>query len=298
MSTALEAFRNAPREEIQLGTARVRYRRFGSGPATVFVHGWPVNGATYRDLIPRVSHRMTCIVPDLPGAGDSPWDPRMQHLFEGGGALVRELVDGLGLDRVALVAHDSGGLIARVAAAQLGRRLTALFLTNTEVPNHHSNLIELYARTAAAPGAPRLFKALLASKRYRHSGLGFGSCFDDRSLIDGDFRTTCIEPMRERMADSLRLLQAIDFDYIERLPEIHGQISAPVACVWGAHDPFFPVDKARAMMHQFRDPRGFTVVDRARLFVHEEAPDTIAEHLLRLLDEATQPDLRPAVAAS
>ena len=38
----------------------------------LFVHGWPVSGATFRRLLPHLTEHVTCHLLDLPGAGDSP----------------------------------------------------------------------------------------------------------------------------------------------------------------------------------------------------------------------------------
>src|SRR5262245_52293837 len=43
----LAAYLSAPVERVNIGT-EIAYRRFGRGPAIVLIHGWPLNGATWR----------------------------------------------------------------------------------------------------------------------------------------------------------------------------------------------------------------------------------------------------------
>ena len=40
----------------------------------LFVHGWPVSGATFRTLLPYLVEHVTCHLIDLPGAGSSRFD--------------------------------------------------------------------------------------------------------------------------------------------------------------------------------------------------------------------------------
>ena len=74
----------------------------------------------------------------------------------------------------------------------------------------------------------------------------------------------------------------IDRGAVDALPAVHARIDAPVQLVWGAEDPFFPVDRARRMVDTFTDAR-LTVVGDAALFAHEERPAAVAEALLPVL---------------
>ena len=58
---------------IDVGPSKLAYTRTGRGPDLVFVHGWPLHGATFRHIVPALSDRFTCHVIDLPGTGASVW---------------------------------------------------------------------------------------------------------------------------------------------------------------------------------------------------------------------------------
>lgn len=49
------AFRSRHRDALDIGPARLAYYRFGSGPDLIFLHGWPLNAATFRGLAARLS---------------------------------------------------------------------------------------------------------------------------------------------------------------------------------------------------------------------------------------------------
>ena len=50
---------------------RMAYHESGAGPAVVFLHGNPTSSYLWRNIVPHVSDRARCIVPDLIGHGDS-----------------------------------------------------------------------------------------------------------------------------------------------------------------------------------------------------------------------------------
>lgn len=288
MTSDLEFFRAAPSHQIELGS-RLSYRRFGQGPAVLFVHGWPLNGATYRSLVRRLSSRFTCYVPDLPGAGESPWDPRIRALFSDMASLLARFVDALGLERVALVAHDSGGGIARLLSAELGTRVVLLALTNTEVPHHVPGLVRFYKTVAPLPGAAGLLRALLSNRTFRRSRLGFARAFANLEHLDSEFHEASVVPLLARPHNALSFIRAMEARFVHELPAIHARIEAPVVMAWGEDDPFFPVAAARAMGSQFRDLRAFSVLQGQRLFVHEEAPEPVGDLFEGWLRELHRP---------
>ena len=112
---ASELFRNEPEQFIDVDGVEVAFRKIGSGPEVLFVHGWPVNGATFRCLLPYLVDNVTCHLIDLHGAGASKFDTNTplsvdQHIHS-----VKRVIDHLGVDQIAIVGHNSGGMIARHA---------------------------------------------------------------------------------------------------------------------------------------------------------------------------------------
>ena len=94
-------FFDTPEQQVDTGTARLALRRFGSGPPLLLVHGFPLSGFTWRKVLPELSRRYTCYVPDLPGMGESEWTDATDFSFPGQGRTLKVLVDRLGLERYA-----------------------------------------------------------------------------------------------------------------------------------------------------------------------------------------------------
>lgn len=282
---AVELFRQAPDRFLDVGAAgEVAYRRVGSGPDVLFVHGWPVSGATFRGLLPFLADHVTCHVIDLPGAGWSRFRPGAPLSVEGHIAAVRTVVDLLGLDRVAAVGHDSGGLIARHALAD-DPRLRALGLIDTEQPQGLSWLFKAFLAARHLPAFGAGFGWVLGRRAIRRSPLVLGGAFTDNSLLDGEFDELFLAPLRTdrtRRDAAIQVLDSFDLAYVRALAGLHERITVPVQLVWGADDPFFPVAWAREMADTFADGR-IEVIEGARLFSHEEKPEAVSKALLAVL---------------
>src|SRR5262249_14344348 len=108
---------HASRRFAEVASGRIAYFERGEGPPALFVHGVPVNGYHGPHVIDRVRHRRRCIAVDLMGLGYSEIGPEQDVSFTAQAHMLAEVLDALGLDRVDLVANDSGGAIAQIFAA-------------------------------------------------------------------------------------------------------------------------------------------------------------------------------------
>lgn len=281
---ATDLFRKAPARLLDVGAGHVAYRRVGSGPDVLFVHGWPASGATFRRLLPHLAPHVTCHVIDLPRCGDSRFDADTpvgiaNHIYS-----VKRILDLLGLDDVAVVGHDSGGMIARHAVAG-DRRLRAMGLVNTEQPQGLSFRFKTFLLPRGLPGFGAALGWVIGRRGLRRNKFILGDAFVDRALLDGEFDEFFLAPLHEqpaRLSAAMRILSSFDGRYVRELGELHKKIDVPVQLVWGERDPFFPVAWAREMVSTFPDAR-LHVQEGASLFAHEERPREVAEALLPVL---------------
>ena len=279
-----ELFRADPQSYLDVGAGEVAYRRVGTGPDVLFVHGWPVSGATFRGLLPHLADHVTCHVIDLPSAGSSRVTPTTplsipQHI-----TTVRRVVDLLDLDRVAVVGHDSGGMIARHAMAG-DDRLAAMGLIDTEQSQGLNLRFKMFLANRKVPGFGSILGWLAGNKTLRRNGFVLGDAFVDRSLLDGGFDEFFLQPLANDPAyrnATMKVLESFDTRYVHELGALHRQIDIPVQLVWGEQDKFFPVEWAREMVADFPDAQ-LAVVPDAGLFSHEERPAEVAAALLPTL---------------
>jgi pimeloyl-ACP methyl ester carboxylesterase len=280
---ASDLFRTEPDHHLDVGAGEAAYRRVGSGPDVLFVHGWPVSGATWRKLLPHLVDHVTCHVIDFPSAGSSRFDGDTPMSIDQHITTVRRVVDLLELDSVAVVGHDSGGMIARHAMVG-DPRLRAMGLINTE-PSEPSWRFKSFIAARRLPGLAAGLGWVSGSPRLRRTKLVFGDAFVDRSLLEGEFDEFFFQPLHEipaRRNAAAALLKSFDMNHLAELPEIHRRLDVPVQLVWGDQDPFFPLATARTMVREFPNAQ-LEVLENIGLFSHEEAPAAVAEALLPTL---------------
>lgn len=281
---ASDLFRRPPERFLDVGTGEVSYRRIGTGPAVLFVHGWPVSGATYRTLLPHLADHVTCHLIDLPGAGSSRFTTDTPLTIANHIHAVRRTLDILELDDVAVVGHDSGGMIARHAMAG-DPRLRALGLIDTEQSTGLSWKFKSFLAGRRVPGFGAGLGWVAGRPRMRRNKLVLGNAFVDRSLLDGEFDEFFLQPLNKSKAHrdaAVRLLRSFDYQLIHDLRELHKKIDVPVRLVWGEHDRFFPVKWAEEMVADFPNAQ-LAVIPGAGLFSHEERPAEVAAAILPML---------------
>ena len=281
---ASDLFRRPPERFLDVGTGEVSYRRIGTGPAVLFVHGWPVSGATYRTLLPHLADHVTCHLIDLPGAGSSRFTTDTPLTIANHIHAVRRTLDILELDDVAVVGHDSGGMIARHAMAG-DPRLRALGLIDTEQSTGLSWKFKSFLAGRRVPGFGAGLGWVAGRPRMRRNKLVLGDAFVDRSLLDGEFDEFFLQPLNKSKAHrdaAMRLLRSFDYQLIHDLRELHKKIDVPVRLVWGEHDRFFPVKWAEEMVADFPNAQ-LAVIPGAGLFSHEERPAEVAAAILPML---------------
>ncbi len=280
---ATELFRSDPDDFINVGAGEVAYRRVGTGPDVLFVHGWPVSGATWRKLLPYLADHMTCHVIDLPAAGSSRYDDStplsIQHHIDS----TQRVIDYLGVNQIAVVGHDSGGLIARHAVVG-DDRLAALGLIDTE-PVNPGWRFKAFVAGRKLPGFETGLGWVAGQPSIRRLKLVFGDAFVDTSLLDGEFAEFFFQPLHDdptyRRA-AMKVFRSFEMRYVTELANIHPKLDVPTKLVWGKEDKFFPVERAEAMVSEFPNA-SIQVLAGVGLLSQEEAPAEVAQALLPTL---------------
>jgi pimeloyl-ACP methyl ester carboxylesterase len=283
-SQAADLFRKEPDRFLDVGSGEVAYRRIGNGPDVLFVHGWPVSSATFRCLLPHLVDHVTCHLIDLPGAGASRYTQDTPLTIANHVHSVRRTIGLLGLDQVAVVGHDSGGMIARHAVAD-DPRLRALGLIDTEQSTGLSWKFKSFLAGRKVPGFGAGLGWLAGKPRLRRNRLVLGDAFVDRSLLDGEFDEFFLQPLhrsKTHLDATMSLLKSFDYRLVHELGGLHKKIAVPVQLVWGEDDRFFPVKWAREMVNDFADAQ-LAVIPGTGLFSHEERPAEVAAALLPTL---------------
>ena len=111
----------------------IAYRAEGEGKPALFVHGIFHNAHLWRHVVDRLKDIRRCIAVDLMAHGDTRIAPDQDLSFAAQAEMLEAFCDALGLERVDLVANDSGSGIAQIFAARHPGRLESFTITNGDV---------------------------------------------------------------------------------------------------------------------------------------------------------------------
>ncbi|MEL6177586.1 MAG: alpha/beta hydrolase [Myxococcota bacterium] len=277
----LDILQRDPQHWIDLGHCQLPHWRIGTGPALVFVHGWPVHAVTFRNVVAALADNFTCHLIDLPLAGRSKWTDATPA---GADALVDALTTALHRmelpPKFGLVGFDSGGGFARAAAATMPDRVSGLVLGNTETPGYHSQRFKLFFKGIQNP----LIRATVPFAMRTRLGrwLMLRDLVADTSRLAPELEELFLDPLLKsphHLQAALQMAAACDAADFDKLRDAHARIHAPVKLVWGTDDPWFTLENCKAMLDQFAGPVELVEIPGAKLFVHEEHPERFADEI-------------------
>ena len=286
---------HARRRFAEVASGRIAYIEHGAGPPALFVHGVPLNGYHWRHVIDRVRHRRRCIAVDLMGLGYSEIAPAQDVSFTAQARMLAEVLDALGIERVDLVANDSGGAIAQILAAHHPQRLTSLVLTNCDVhdgwpPPQVLPVIErARAGTIASIFQPMAERPDLARERYaRGESVPLFRCYADPRVLTDEVIRLYLAPLfasPARTAAFARYWLGFDNAHTVAVHDALKTLQVPTLIVWALQDFFFDKKWAYWLRDTIPGAREVIEIDDARLFFAEDRPDSLAEPMLRFWSE-------------
>ena len=112
---------------------RLRYLIGGQGSPVVLLHGYAETGHMWRPIMPLLAKSHSVIVPDLRGAGGSA-KPPSGYDKKTMAVDIHELTRSLKVDRVAIVGHDIGLMVAYAYAAQFPQTTERVVLMDAFLP--------------------------------------------------------------------------------------------------------------------------------------------------------------------
>ncbi|MEB6338337.1 alpha/beta fold hydrolase [Serratia rhizosphaerae] len=152
-------------QQVRINGTLYRYRDIGEGPTLLFAHGLFANHEIFSAQFEALSKSHRCIVLDMPGHGQSGYNPAGWTLDD----LSRDLalmIQELSLGKVTVIGQSQGGMAAIRLAAHYPQRVSGLVLIGTsaraEYPERLQNWREQRAILLTGSDAERedLFKRL------------------------------------------------------------------------------------------------------------------------------------------
>ena len=119
-----------PLETVRRNGRAIAYRAAGEGAPLLLLHGIGSGSASWEPQFAGLAGRFRVIAWDTPGYGGSDALPGERPVSGAYGDAVADLLDGLALERVHLLGHSLGGLIAAAFAARHPQRLLSVTLSD------------------------------------------------------------------------------------------------------------------------------------------------------------------------
>jgi haloalkane dehalogenase len=278
----------AERRFAALSGGRIAYVDRGSGPAALFLHGFPLNSFQWRGQLDRLSSHRRCIAPDFMGLGFTEVAPGQSVVPAAQVEMLGELLDTLGVASVDLVANDSGGAVAQLFVLRYPQRVRTMLLTNCDVePDSPPPALQPVLDMArAGTFADSWLAPWVADKRLARSDQGLGGMTftfpinpTDEAI---DYYLAPLVSSAERKALTHAYALGLDPNPLAGIASALNKCPVPTRILWGTGDTIFSRESPGYLDRLLPSSRGVRLVEGAKLFFPEEYPDLIAEEARKL----------------
>jgi haloalkane dehalogenase len=217
------------------------------------------------------------VAPDLAGFGDSP--PDLPGTFERHVEAIERFRRHLGLDRVVLAVHDTGGLIGLRWACDHPGVVAGLAISNTGFfPTHEWAAI---AKTMRTPIQGEALVDSLSRPAFATLLAEASSEFDERAL-DEYWKAFSTEGGRRGMLD---LYRSFDGDELKPYQGKLAALGVPTVILWGQQDEYIPLEYASRFAREIPGSK-LVLLEDVRHFLFDDEPERCAEEVIAFLREA------------
>lgn len=259
---------------VEIQGAKIYFADSGTGVPTLFLHGIPDSGSVWGDVTRVVSSSVRCIVPDLPGFGQSGVPAGFDVSLDKMADFVDAFLVAAGIDEpVNLVVHDIGGPFGLAWAVRHPGKVRSIAIMNTVFQAEYH--WHRYGRICRTPILGELLQLLTTQSGLARSlRNNSGQTKPSRKHIHATYRS--FTGSTRRMV--LRLYRGLDPHVFEswdvRLRALAA--SVPALVLWGDCDTY--------IASQYADRFGAGTVKH---FPHSghwlmvECPDVVSSNLLK-----------------
>jgi haloalkane dehalogenase len=273
---------NKERRYAQTAFGRIAYIDRGTGPAVLFLHGFPLSSFQWRGAIDRLSAQRRCLAPDSMGLGHTEVAAGQSVTPSAQADMLAAFLDRLSVRDVDLIANDSGGAVAQLFVTRYPRRVRSLLLTNCDVeidspPPALQPVIEL-ARAGVYPDL--WLEPWLNHKDVARSPTGLGGmCYSNPDNPTDAALEQYLAPLvasPERKALVNRYTLGLTPNPLQGIAPLLRKCTVPTRIVWGASDTIFSKGNPDYLAGILPRMTGIRRIEKAKLFFPEEYPDIIA----------------------
>jgi pimeloyl-ACP methyl ester carboxylesterase len=241
---------------------KVFYREAGDprNPAMVLLHGFPSSSHMYRNLIPKLADKFYLIAPDYPGFGNTETPPpeQFRYTFDRLSEVVESLLVSLHLKRFTLFVQDYGSPVGFRIALRHPDWIDAIVCQNGNAYEEGFTGVWDALRQALWKGRTPESEAPLSGFFTRDGVIWIYShgTRDPEKISPDNWSTDLFFLARP---ENHRIQVDLFYDYrtnVEQYPRWHEYLrkhQPPTLIVWGANDPIFTQEGARAFQRDLPD---------------------------------------------
>lgn len=259
---------------VQTQSGLISYREQGAGAVALFVHGVLLNGHLWRHQMQHLSDCRRCIAPDLLAHGDTRVEPGRGVSFNDNAEMLKQFLDALGIEKVDLVANDSGGGIAQIFAARYPHYLRSLTLTNCDTHNNWPpEAFKPFVAMVAAGGLRGAIAAMLADKSNYRAPEALGLAYEHPDQLPDDVIEMYLRPFLDnemRLAELERFVGAFDNSQTVAVEAKLRELKVPTLIAWGTDDIYFDVKWSHWLAETIPGTTHRIELKDARIFFPEE----------------------------
>jgi haloalkane dehalogenase len=263
---------------------RIAYVERGAGPVALFLHGLPLNGYEWRDVIAEVARERRCLAPDMMGLGYTEVAAGQGVSFPEQAKMIAAFLDAVGVDQVDLVGNDTGAGVSQLVTAQFPERVRSLTLTNCEVFDLWPNalLAGFYEGVRAGSVVEGMKQMLhdLKLAREQLAALVYESPETfTKETVEIYLGPIVASPERIALFQGLADWQPSRAAIVAAAPKLAAS-KVPAQVVWGGADVVFDTKPSLEWLAaNLGGLRKTTIVPGGKLFFPEEHPKRLAELL-------------------
>lgn len=259
---------------IEANDVRLYHEVHGNGPPLVLIAGLASDSQSWLPVIAPLAKRFTVIVYDNRGVGRTlPKDAQIEIPLLANDGIA--LIDRLDHEKVHLLGHSMGGLIAQDVAARFPNRVDRLILVGTGVrtTDEDNALLSDMARALEAGADPEgwfrdLFRRIFTAR-----------FMEDEAAVAEALRVAMEYPYPQTPEQFRKQVDAV-----ARSPGAkRSRIRARTLVMTGSEDVFFPPEAGQALAEEIPDAR-FLLMPGVAHSIHMEAPERFVDAVVRFLE--------------